>query len=41
LPIPLEMPSLDVYLYWHANVDSDPANTWLRTQIGAAMQAGA
>ena len=41
LPIPLEMPSLDVYLYWHANVDSDPANTWLRTQISAAMQAGA
>ena len=41
LPMPLEMPSLDVYLYWHANVDSDPANTWLRTQISAAMQAGA
>ncbi|WP_373990768.1 LysR family transcriptional regulator [Duganella sp. BuS-21] len=39
LPIPLEMPSLDVYLYWHANVDGDPANVWLRGQIGAAMQA--
>jgi DNA-binding transcriptional LysR family regulator len=38
LPLPLPMPSLDVYLYWHANVDSDPANTWLRKQITAAMQ---
>jgi DNA-binding transcriptional LysR family regulator len=37
LPLPLEMPSLDVYLYWHANVDNDPANSWLRAQIAAAM----
>ncbi|MTV37217.1 LysR family transcriptional regulator [Duganella radicis] len=40
LPVPLDMPSLDVYLYWHANVDIDPANTWLRTQVTTAMQAG-
>lgn len=39
LPLPLALPSLDVYLYWHANVDHDPANLWLRTQISAAMQA--
>jgi DNA-binding transcriptional LysR family regulator len=39
LALPLAMPSLDVYLYWHANVDNDPANTWLRAQITAAMQA--
>jgi DNA-binding transcriptional LysR family regulator len=39
LPLPLPMPSLDVYLYWHANVDNDPANLWLRSQISAAMQA--
>jgi DNA-binding transcriptional LysR family regulator len=39
LALPLAMPSLDVYLYWHANVDNDPANTWLRSQITAAMQA--
>ncbi|MBV7536355.1 LysR family transcriptional regulator [Duganella sp. sic0402] len=38
LPLPLPMPSLDVYLYWHANVDNDPANTWLRKQIAATMQ---
>lgn len=41
LPFPLEMPSLDIYLYWHANVDNDPANQWLRDQIRAAMQASA
>jgi DNA-binding transcriptional LysR family regulator len=39
LPFPLEMPALDIYLYWHANVDNDPANLWLREQIAAAMQA--
>jgi len=30
LPLPLEMPAWDVYLYWHANVEDDPANKWLR-----------
>lgn len=39
LQLPLALPSLDVYLYWHANVDNDPANLWLRSQISAAMQA--
>jgi DNA-binding transcriptional LysR family regulator len=38
LPIPLQMPSLDIYLYWHANVDNDPASLWLRNQIHDAMQ---
>jgi DNA-binding transcriptional LysR family regulator len=37
LPFPLQMPSLDVYLYWHANVDTDPASLWLRNHIQAAM----
>ncbi|MCU6435581.1 LysR family transcriptional regulator [Undibacterium sp. Jales W-56] len=30
LPFPLPMPSWDVYLYWHQNVEHDPANRWLR-----------
>jgi DNA-binding transcriptional LysR family regulator len=38
LPFPLQMPSLDIYLYWHANVDNDPASIWLRGQINDAMQ---
>ena len=37
LPLPLEMPAWDVYLYWHANVEDDPANKWLREQLTAAM----
>jgi DNA-binding transcriptional LysR family regulator len=33
LPFPTELPPFDVYLYWHANVDGDPANRWLRDQV--------
>ena len=33
LPIPLAMPSWDVYLYWHQNLENDPANRWLREQV--------
>lgn len=33
LPIPLAMQPMDAYLYWHASVDQEPANRWLREQI--------
>lgn len=33
LPFPLDIPSFDVFLYWHANVDNDPANKWFREQV--------
>lgn len=33
LPFPLDMPAFDVFLYWHANVDDDPANRWFREQV--------
>lgn len=33
LPFPLEVPAFDVFLYWHANVDNDPANKWFREQV--------
>lgn len=39
LPFPLELPSFDAHLYWHANVDSDPANLWLREQIIQSLQS--
>lgn len=29
-PLPLNAPGMDVQLYWHATVDNDPANRWLR-----------
>ncbi|MES2075810.1 MAG: LysR family transcriptional regulator [Pseudomonadota bacterium] len=39
LPFPLPMPGLDVHLYWHANVDTDPANAWLRQRVVEAVGA--
>jgi DNA-binding transcriptional LysR family regulator len=30
LPFPLEIPPLELFLYWHANVDEDPASRWFR-----------
>lgn len=32
-PMPVKLPSLDVHLYWHVNVDKDPANKWLRNKM--------
>jgi DNA-binding transcriptional LysR family regulator len=37
LPLPLAMPSWDVYLYWHQNVENDPGNRWLRQQVTQAF----
>ncbi len=36
-PFPLPTQPLDVHLYWHANVDYDPANRWLREQCIAVL----
>lgn len=30
-PLPLKATRLELYLYWHANADRDPASQWLRT----------
>jgi DNA-binding transcriptional LysR family regulator len=30
LHFPLEIPPLEMFLYWHANVDADPGHQWLR-----------
>lgn len=38
-PFPLEMPPQDLYLCWHANVDNDPANSWLRERIISVLEA--
>jgi len=31
--LPVDLPPIDVHLYWHRNVDKDPANSWLRNKI--------
>ena len=41
LPLPITMPSWDVYLYWHQNVENDPANRWLREQVTQAFRVQA
>lgn len=35
LPTPFASPAAHLYLYWHAGVESDPANRWLREQVVA------
>lgn len=39
LPFPMEMPSMDAYLYWHASVDKEPAGRWLREQLIATVES--
>jgi DNA-binding transcriptional LysR family regulator len=38
LLFPADIPPLETYLYWHANVDDDPANRWLREMILEVMR---
>lgn len=42
-PIPAELPDVEVRLLWHARLDADPAQRWLRdtlrTALGADMRA--
>ncbi len=37
-PMPVELPPLDVHIYWHRNVDKDPANLWLRDKVTSAVE---
>ncbi|PCJ45506.1 MAG: LysR family transcriptional regulator [Moraxellaceae bacterium] len=30
LPLPVNLPSLEIHMYWHKTVANDPANAWLR-----------
>lgn len=38
LPLPLKATRLELYLYWHANTDRDPAGQWLRTMLEKAIR---
>ncbi|MET9485446.1 LysR family transcriptional regulator [Nocardia sp. NPDC006630] len=37
-PIPADLPEIDVRLLWHARLDADPAQRWLRETIIAALE---
>jgi len=41
VPLPLELPSLRVMLYWHRNAEHDPGHAWLRERIRALTAKGA
>lgn len=38
LAFPVEIAPFESYLYWHANVDEDPANRWFRGFVSHALQ---
>ena len=40
-PLPLELPPLALYLYWHRHLDADPANRWLRELMLSQWKDGA
>lgn len=37
-PLPFALPKFELFLYWHANVDQDAANLWLRQRILQAFK---
>ena len=37
LAFPLDIPPLELFLYWHANVDEDPASRWFRQMVLEAL----
>jgi len=42
VPLPAELAAVNVelFMYWHANCDDDPANRWLREQLRAVLSPG-
>jgi DNA-binding transcriptional LysR family regulator len=38
LPFPVPSKGFESFLYWHANVERDPANQWLREQVLATLE---
>jgi DNA-binding transcriptional LysR family regulator len=38
LSFPVDIPAMETCLYWHANVDDDPANRWLRQIVLEVMR---
>jgi DNA-binding transcriptional LysR family regulator len=39
LPLPIAVPTLDLYLYWHETLDRDAANSWLRGLVTEGFAA--
>lgn len=39
LALPVALPALETFLYWHASADADPASQWFRGAMWQALQA--
>ncbi|WP_067538258.1 LysR family transcriptional regulator [Nocardia crassostreae] len=39
-PVPVDLPEVEIRLLWHARLDADPAQRWLRETIRAAFGTG-
>lgn len=37
VPLPVAPPVMGAHLYWHVNVEEEPANRWLRRSISSAF----
>ena len=37
LPLPFAAPALELWLHWHASVDENPSNQWLREKLLASV----
>lgn len=38
LPFPIDIPPMEFFLYWHANVDADMANRWFRERASVLLR---
>jgi len=38
LPFPAEIPNLELFLYWHGNVEADAAGKWFRDRVEIAVR---
>jgi DNA-binding transcriptional LysR family regulator len=39
LPFPIDVPPIDLFLYWHSNADGDRATQWLREQLVLSLSS--
>jgi DNA-binding transcriptional LysR family regulator len=37
IPFPIQVSAHDIFLYWHASAENDPANRWLRDNVIASL----
>ena len=38
LELPVQLPGVELHLYWHRQREADPANQWLRERVMAGVR---